>query len=106
MTDSGERFRAYDVLGDGISFVRMYVCQVTAQGAERPPGAYVVVEAKDEESAGSVRDAAVRRSVDQDASIDSFVTGRFCVMVMWRGDDSQAGETLLTNLKNAAGYTD
>ncbi len=90
----------------GISFRRMYMCQIKEQDAQMPTVVYAVLEADDAASAADIRDVVDNKAGGASGYAGSFVSGRYLVYAMGMGEDSQVGETLLSNLKNAVGYED
>ena len=89
---------------DGISFRRAYSCVVKGEGMSVRLGSYGLVEADDAASAAKNRDVFWDDVSGRIGYNDIFITGRYCVYIIWRGEDTEAGETLFSNLKNAVGY--
>ena len=99
-----ERTRAEE---DGASFRRFYQCNVNDEGMSTVSGTYGLFEADDAASAVRLRDFLLDESsgeIRDMAYADTFITGRYCVIIMWPGEDSEPGETLFSNLKSAVGY--
>ena len=91
---------------EGLSFRRVYMCAIKEQDAQMPAVIYAVMEADDAASAADIRDFADNKSAGESGYVGSFVSGRYYVYAARTGEDSQVGETLLANLKNAVGYKD